>query len=99
MDEPVIESPPVEEDEESWQPILKRELVQTAAAVAAYLVIKVALDLADEHSPLRWRLRRWWHEAAKTISGDEMNRQIALTAARGIDYAQVWLGRQWSEHK
>lgn len=94
--------PEIEENsdtEQEWSPLLRRELIQTAVAVGTYLVIKLALDLYDEDSKLRWRLKRAWHEVMVTLSSDEENRQIATAAARGIDYAQIWLTRQWESRK
>ena len=77
--------------------LVRREVIQTVVALAAYGVCWLALELSHEDSTVRWRLRRVWHELMVSISGPEENKQIALTAARGIAYAQVWLGRKWNE--
>ena len=87
------------ESDSEWSPLLRRELVQTGFVLLTYLAIKIALDLTDEHSTLRWKLHRVWHDLMRQISGDEENRAIALVATRGIAYAQVWLDRQWRNRK
>jgi hypothetical protein len=91
----------VEEEtvEDEWRPLLRRELVQTGVAVATYVLIRLAIELADEESKTRWRLRRVWHEMMTAISSDQENKAIATTAARGVEYAQIWLSRQWSGKK
>ncbi len=96
-DQVVIEEVEAEEVVDEWTPLLRRELVQTGIAVATYCAIRLAIELCDEDSRLRWRLRRVWHDLMVSISSDEENRAIATEIARGVDYAQIWLNRQWQK--
>ena len=90
---------PEEIEEAGWRPLVRGEVISLVGMMLFYFAVKVAIDLADEHSTARWRLQRVWRNMMRQVSGDEENRAIALAATRGIAYTQVWLARQWANRK
>lgn len=97
VDEVVDEAAVPQSDEIAH--LVRRELIQTVVALGAYGICWLALELSHEDSAVRWRFRRVWHELMVSVSGPEENKRIALMAARGIAYSQVWLDRQWNRRK
>ena len=81
---------------EEWRRLARREAVQFVASIAILVLLKVALDLQDENSSLRYRLRSLWKTAQRNVRKPNPA-EVHLLAERGIDYTQLWLNKRWEQ--
>lgn len=85
----------VASEADEWKKALRRETISFVALALAWLV----LELSDEDSRLRYRLRWWWNRTLREIAGPDRNHELATEIARGVEYTSLWLERQWNNRK